>query len=76
MVSGPFWLKFELLDIMHVLYIRIKKGHIDSNREATEKKWKHRLFRRSRAANSVVHGRIWPNFKLIKALMYGIITRS
>ena len=33
MVGGPFWLKFELLDIMHVLYIRIKMDHIDSNRE-------------------------------------------
>ena len=29
---------------------------------------------RLRAANSVVHGRIWPNFKLIQALMYVIIT--
>ena len=72
MVGGLFWLKFVLLDIMHVLYIRIKMYHIDSNRE----KWQHRLFRRSRAAYSVVHGRIWPNFKLIKALMYVIITRS
>ena len=73
MIGGPFWLKFELLDVMRVLYIRIKMEHIDSNRE---KKWQHRLFRRSRAAHSVVHGRIWPNFKLIKALMYVIITRS
>ena len=28
------------------------------------------FFRRSRAANSVVHGRILPNFELIQALMY------
>ena len=27
-----------------------------------------------RAANFVVRGRIWPNFKLIQALMYVIIT--
>ena len=40
----------------------------------SEKKWKHQFFRRLRAANSVVHGRIWPNFKLIQALMYVIIT--
>ena len=72
MVGGPFWLKFGLLHIMHVLYIRIKMDHIDSNRE----KWQQRLFRRSMAANSVVHGRIWPNFKLIKALMYVFISRS
>ena len=26
------------------------------------------------SANSVVHGRIWPNFELIQALMYIIIT--
>ena len=40
----------------------------------SEKKWKHQFFRRLRAANSVVPGRIWPNFKLIQALMYVIIT--
>ena len=31
-------------------------------------------FSRLRAANSVVPGRIWSNFKLIQALMYDIIT--
>ena len=44
--------------------------------------WRHFLhyksmgffFRRSRAANSVVHGLISPNFELIQALMYIIIT--
>ena len=40
----------------------------------SEKKWKHQFFRRLRAANSVVLGRIWPNFILIQALMYDIIT--
>ena len=40
----------------------------------SEKKWKHQFFRRLRAANSVVQGRSWPNFKLIQALMYVIIT--
>ena len=40
----------------------------------SEKKWKHQFFRRLRAANSVVRGRIWPIFKLIQALMYVIIT--
>ena len=39
-----------------------------------EKKWQHQFFRGSRAANSVVRGWIWPNFKLIQALMYGIVT--
>ena len=40
----------------------------------SEKKWKPQFFRRLRAAGSVVRGRIWPNFKLIQALMYVIIT--
>ena len=40
----------------------------------SEKKWKHQFFRRLRAATSVIHGRFWPNFKLIQALMYVIIT--
>ena len=40
----------------------------------SEKKWKYQFFRRLRTAYSVVRGRIWPNFKLIHALMYVIIT--
>ena len=32
------------------------------------------FFRRSRAANSVVRGRIRPNFELMQALMYVIVT--
>ena len=35
---------------------------------------KHQFFRRLRVANCVVRGRIWPNFKLIQALIYVIIT--
>ena len=40
----------------------------------SQKKWKDQFFRRLRAAYSVVRGRIWPNVKLIQALMYVIIT--
>ena len=40
----------------------------------SEKKWKHQFFRRLRAASSVVRGWIWPNFKLIQAIVYVIIT--
>ena len=40
----------------------------------SEKKWEDQFFRRLRAANSVVRGQIWLNFKLIQALMYVIIT--
>ena len=39
----------------------------------SEKKWKHQFSRRLRATNSVVRGRIWPNFKLVQAPMYVII---
>ena len=39
-----------------------------------ELKRQHLFFRQSRAANSVVRGRNWLNFKLIQALMYVIIT--
>ena len=41
---------------------------------ATEKKWWRRFFRRSRAANSIVSGGIWPKFKLIQAFMHVLIT--
>ena len=40
----------------------------------TEKKWWHRFFRCSRAANSVVSGGIWPKVKLIRAFMHVLIT--
>ena len=34
MVGGPVWLKFEVLDIMHVLYTyEFKMDQINSNRE-------------------------------------------
>ena len=41
---------------------------------ATKKKWWRRFFRRSRAANSIVSGGIWPKFKLIQAFMHVLIT--
>ena len=39
----------------------------------TEKKWQHRFFRRSRAANSQVSSGIWPKFELIQAFMHVLI---
>ena len=56
---------------MHVLdTYKFKVDLINSHREkvATSN------FRRSRAANSVVRLQIWPNFELIQALMYVIVT--
>ena len=52
------------------------KGN-DAHLRATiqsKKKWQDQFFRRLRAADSVVRGRMWPNFKLIQALIYVIIT--
>ena len=43
---------------------------INSNREKVVTS----IFRRSRAGNSVVRDRIWPNFNLVQALMYDIVT--
>ena len=42
--------------------------------KVAKKRWQHRFFRRSRAGFSVVRGRIWPKFELIKALMYVIVS--
>ena len=56
---------------MHVLETyKFKMDQINSNREKVETS----IFLRSRVANSVVPGQIWPNFKLIQALMYVIVT--
>ena len=73
----PFCLNFWLItaNVSGVLTSR-PKGN-DAHLRAiiqSKKKWKHQFFRRLRAASSVVRSRIWPNFKLIQALMYVIIT--
>ena len=41
---------------------------------ATEKKWQHRFFRRSRVANSQVSSGIWWKLELIQAFMHVLIT--
>ena len=49
---------------MHVLNTyKFKMDQINSNREKVATS----IFRHSGAVNSVVRGRIWPNFKLIQA---------
>ena len=56
---------------MHILITcKFEKDRINSNGE----KWWRRFFRRSRAANSIVSGGIWPKFKLIQAFMHVLIT--
>ena len=51
---------------------------IENERASMETAFSHcksmRNLGHSRAANSVVSGRIWPNFELIQALMYVIFT--
>ena len=55
---------------MHVLdTYKFKMDWINTKQE----KWKHQFFRSLRAANSVIRGRIWPNFKLIQAFMHVLI---
>ena len=56
-----------------VFFCRGNDAHLRATIQS-EKKWKDQFFRRLRATNSVVRGRIWPNFKLIEDLMYVIIT--
>ena len=77
--SGRIWPNFEFIPaFMHVL---IACKYEKDQMKNSEKMWYHFLhyksmgffFRRSRAANSVVHGRISPNFELIHALMYIIV---
>ena len=56
---------------MHVLITcKFEKDWINSNGEEVVTS----IFRRSRAANSIVSGGIWPKFKLIQAFMHVLIT--
>ena len=55
---------------MHVLdTYKFKMDWINTKREKMETSIFHTL-----KGNSVVHGRIWPNFRYIQALMYVVIT--
>ena len=75
-LKGKHWLLFfHYYRTANIIQTSSPKGN-DAHLRATiqsKKKWKHQFFRRLRAANSLVHGRIWPTFKLIQALMYVII---
>ena len=79
--SGRIWPNFELIQAsMHVLIAcKYEKDQMKNSGENVMTSFSPLnvygiFFRRSRAANSAVHGRISPNFKLIQALMYIIIT--
>ena len=78
--GGRIWPNFELIQAsMHVLIAcKYEKDQMKNSRENVMTSFSPLkvygiFFRRSRAANSVVHGLISPNFELIQALMY-IIT--
>ena len=79
--SGQIWSNFELMHtFMHVLIAcKNEKDKMKNSRENVMTSFSPLLvfgifIRGSRAANSVVHGRISPNFELIQALMYIIVT--
>ena len=56
---------------MHVIITcKHEKDRMKNSREKVPTS----IFRRSRAGNSVIRGRIWPNFELIHALMYVFVT--
>ena len=77
--SGRIWPNFELTQaLMHVLIaskyekdLMKNSGQCDDVIFSIISLWD--FFRRSRAANSVVHSHISPNFELIQALIYIII---
>ena len=79
--KGRIWPNFELIQaFMHVLIAcKYEKDQMKNSGENVMTSFSLLLvygifFKRSRAANSVVHGRISQNFKLIQALMYIIVT--
>ena len=79
--SGRIWPNFELIQAFkHVLIdCKYEKDQMKNRGENVMASFSPLnvywiFFRRSRAANSVEHGRISPNFELIQALMYIIVT--
>ena len=79
--SGRIWPNFELVQaFMHdLIACKYEKDQMKNSGENVMTSFSTLsvygiFFRRSRAANSVVHGRISPNFELIQALMYIIVT--
>ena len=79
--SGRIWPNFELIQVfLHdLIACKYEKDQMKNSGEnvmtffSIISLWDF-FFRRSRAANSVVHGPISPNFELIQALMYIIVT--
>ena len=81
--SGRIWPNFELIQaLMNVLIAcKYEKDQMKNSGENVMTSFSPLsvygiFFRRSRAANSVVHGRISPNFELIQALMYSLYKKK
>ena len=79
--SGRIWPNFKLIQaFMHVLIAcKYEKDQMKNSRENVMTSFSPLqvygiFFRHSRAANSVVHGPFSPNFELIEAIMYIIVT--
>ena len=79
--SSRIWPNFKLIQVLMYVIVTCKY-EMDPIKNTGEKvatpcvplKVYGDFFRRSRAANSAVGGRIWLNFELIQALMYVIVT--
>ena len=64
---------------MHVLVTSNFDGYsIKNERASMETAFSHYksmgFFRRSRAANSVVSGQVWPKFELVREIMHILVT--
>ena len=80
-VGGGIWPKFELIQaFMHVLVTCKNENDRFKNEGARvftiflPLQVYGDFFRRSRAANSAVLGPIWPNFELVRDVMYVLVT--
>ena len=71
-VSGPIWIKIELIhNITYaIITCKFKKYRMNSNRENMETSF----FRHSRAAYPLVSHQILPKFKLVQAVINVLIT--
>ena len=80
-VSSLIWRKFELIQALMLVLVtwKYQKDPLKNNREKVETPLAHYksmgvFLRRSRAANSIVGGLIWPKFKLIHNIMHVLVT--
>ena len=78
-MSSLIWPKMELDQaFMPVLVNNFDDDSIKNEQTSMETPFSHyksvNIFRRSRAANSVVSGPIWPKFELVRDFMHVLVT--